>query len=88
MMHQGFSASDHGYTAGKTGCFANDICQFKLWMAIGLPAVLHITPMAAYITASKADEVSSIPLVIAFTLDGVKAFHYWKRSGGWICGSR
>src|SRR5687767_14277830 len=79
-MHQWFTTRDHHDSCRCFQNFRPQTSDFIHRMFIRIPAFFHITPGATYITTPKPDEISRLPLVKSFTLDGVEVFHYWKNS--------
>jgi hypothetical protein len=61
----------------------NDIFYSHLPEFPGIPGLFHIAPVATYLTSPQPNEVSSLTLVISFTLNGIKGFH--KRKCFHIC---
>jgi hypothetical protein len=75
VVHQGFSACDHGYFCRGVEYPLYNVVDGVAGMCIFIPTFFDIAPNTAYITSAQANKVSGFTLMKAFALDGVEMFH-------------
>jgi hypothetical protein len=78
-MHEGLTTSNYSNASGKLFGFLNYLFEADSRVLAFIPAVFHIAPNAAYITACQPDKIRGLSLMKSFTLYRIKGFHNGKR---------
>lgn len=76
IVHQWLSTRYHHEPGGGGADDINNICDCHFGMPVCLPAFFHVAPHTTHVAATQPYKVGGMPLIEAFSLQGVKVLHY------------